>query len=202
MKPPLAAALASPALVAPALAATLRGLWQRLRGLRPAPPPGAAPPADLQDAPLDVLVAKIVFSHLRNRQQLLGPPPTALGHLEPAQTELLVRAAVAAATAGGRLTEKGERALRGALSAAGLQPDDPAFIGNAIRRPAPLEVLLREVRDTHMASLVYAASLLASDKHDPVHRAYLHYLATRLHLPGDALARLHSQHGFELAVQG
>lgn len=182
----------------PAWLRALRTLWQRLRPPAPAPVSAEAPPsADLADAPLEVLASKIVFSHLRNRQQTLGPPPTALGHLDQGQTELLIRAAVTAAYADGRFTEEKERALRGALSAYGLQVEEHGFVSVAIRRPVPLETLLREVRDLHVASLFYTASLLALDKHDAVNRAYLNYLAVRLRLPGEVLARVHSQHGFE-----
>lgn len=160
----------------------------------------ATPRPFLGDAPLDVLAAKIMFSHLRNRQQLLGPPPTAFGHLDEAQTELLIRAGVAAAHAGGRFDDAVERRLRGALSSFGLQADARGFLDAALRRPAPLENLLRDARDPHVASLFYAASLLAADKHDEASRAYLQYLAKRLKLPPETLARLHSQFGFAAAA--
>lgn len=182
----------------------VRWLWNLL-GSRGAPSraDGVPVPADaspsLTDAPLDVLAAKVLFSHLRNRQQLLGPPPTAFGQLDEGQTELLIHAAIAAAYAGGRLDATEERQLRGALSSFGLQSDGRGFIDAAIKRPRPLEALLREVRDPHMASLFYAASLTAIDKHDEVNRAYRAYLAARLKLPPDVLARLHSQFGFAAA---
>lgn len=166
------------------------------------PRPAAAPPstnlqeARLAHAPLDVLAAKVMFSHLRNRQQLLGPPPTAFGHLDESQAELLIRATVAAVLASGPFDEAKERQLRGALSSFGLQVEARGFIADAIKRPVPLDVLLRSVRDPHIASLFYAASLAATDKHDEVNRAYLNYLATRLKLPQDTLLRLHSQFGF------
>ncbi len=175
----------------------LRRLGLPVPGGRPAPAPAvpqAAP--SLADAPLDVLAAKVVFSHLRNRQQKLGPPPTAFGHLDGAQTDLLVRAMVAAVAANGPINDANERALRAALSAFGLQPEAHGFVADAMRRPAPLEALLPQVRDPHVASLFYAASLAAVDKHDEVNRAYLGYLAARLRLPADTLARLHSQFGF------
>ena len=92
-----------------------------------------------------------------------------------------------------------ERQLRGALSSFGLQVDERGFIDAAIKRPRPLEALLREVRDPHLASLFYAASLAAIDKHNEVNRAYLAYLAARLKLPADVLTRLHSQFGFAAA---
>lgn len=160
----------------------------------PVPAPRAAP--RLADAPLDVLAAKVVFSHLRNRQQKLGPPPTAFGHLDTPQTELLIRAMVAAVGAAGPIGEAGERGLRAALATFGLQTEAQGFVADALQHPAPLEGLLRQVRDPHVASLFYAASLAAADKHGEVGRAYLGYLAARLRLPADALARLHSQFGF------
>ena len=150
----------------------------------------------LADAPLDVLAAKVVFSHLRNRQQKLGPPPTAFGHLDGPQTELLIRAMVAAVAANGPIREADERALRSAVSSFGLRPEAHGFAAEAVHHPAALETLLRQVRDPHVASLFYAASLAAVDKHDEVNRAYLGYLASRLRLPAETLARLHSQFGF------
>ncbi len=160
---------------------------------RPEPPRAPAP---LSHAPLDVLAAKIVFAHLRNRQQMLGPPPTAFGQLDPGQTELLIRAAVVAAHANGRMTEREERLMRAALSSLGLQVEGRDFLNDELRQPVPLESLLREVRDGHMASLFYAASLLAIDKQDEVNRSYLAYLAKRLALTETVLTRLHSQHGY------
>ncbi len=171
----------------------------RRLGLAAARPPAEAAPAaeaGLVDAPLDVLASKLAYSHLRNRQQLLGPPPTTLGHLDQNQAELLIRAAVAAAMADGHLDDNEERMLRSALATLESQAGDIGFITAAIRKPLPLEVLLRDVRDPHLASLVYAASLLAIDKHGDINRAYLHYLATRLRLPQAVLERLHSQYGY------
>ncbi len=112
------------------------------------------------------------------------------------QAELLIRAAVAAAMADGYIDEREERMLRASLSSLESQAGESGFIAAAIRKPLPLDTLLRDVRDPHLASLVYAASLLAVDKHSEVNRAYLHYLATRLQLPEAVLDRLHSQYGY------
>jgi uncharacterized membrane protein YebE (DUF533 family) len=176
----------------------LLALAERLGLRRPAEPAAseARDRSGLDDAPLDVLAVKLAFSHLRNRQQLLGPPPTTLGHLDQNQAELLIRAAVAAAMADGQLDPNEERMLRSSLSTLELQIGEPGFITAAIRKPLPLDVLLRDVRDPHLASLVYAASLMAIDKHGEINRAYLHYLAMRLRLPGPVLERLHSQYGY------
>jgi len=176
--------------------AQLIALLQAALGTRP-PAVAAVPRAPLEHAPLDVLAAKIVFAHLRNRQQLMGPPPTALGQLDAGQAELLIHAVVVAAHANGRMSEHEERLMRAAVSSIGLQSQTAGFLEEAIRHPVPLEVLLRDVRDGHLASLVYTASLLAIDKRDAVNRSYLAYLARRLNLPEEALARLHSQQGYE-----
>lgn len=180
-----------------AIRRVLRALGVGRAVAAPVTPPAPAPP--LRDAPLDVLAAKVMFSHLRNRQQKLGPPPTAFGHLDQTQTELLVRAMVCTAHAGGRMDNAQARRLRGALSAFGLQPDAQGFVADALRHPVPLDTLLQDVRDPHVASLFYAASLAAADSHDAVDRAFLHYLASRLKLPADALSRLHSQSGYSPA---
>ena len=177
--------------------AALRRLGLPVPGGKPAPAPVVVPDRPpLTDAPLDVLAAKVLFSHLRNRQQLLGPPPTAFGQLDTGQTELLIHAAIAAAYADGRIEPSEMRQLRGAMSSFALHADDRGFVDAAIKRPRPVESLLREVRDPHMASLFYAASLSAVDKHDEVNRAYLAYLAARLKLSPEVLTRLHSQFGF------
>lgn len=175
--------------------------WLRalIAWLRPAPLSSvtiAAPPPPLTDAPLDVLAAKVLFSHLRNRQQLLGPPPTAFGHVDQSQSELLVRAMIAASAASGRIDAGKERQLRGALSTFGLTPDAPGFLDDALARPVPMDALLADVRDAHVGSLLYAAVLAGVDKHAAVNRAYLVYLAERLKLPADVLARLHAQYGY------
>ena len=176
----------------------LTALAQRLglRGMVQASEPQVREEHGLAQAPLDVLAVKLAYSHLRNRQQLLGPPPTSLGHLDQNQAELLIRAAVAAAMADGHLDDNEERMLRSSLSTLESQAGEAGFITAAIRKPLPLEVLLRDVRDPHLASLVYAASLMAIDKHGDINRAYLQYLAMRLRLPPAVLDRLHSQYGY------
>lgn len=155
-------------------------------------------PAAINRAPLGVLAGKVLYDHIRNKQQLMGPPPTALGHVDRNQAEVLIRAAVASATADGHLGEPEERNLRASLATLEAQIGEPGFISLAIKRPTPLETLLKEVRDAHMASLFYAASLLAIDKHNATNRSYLRFLAMRLRLPPDVLARLHSQYGLAI----
>ena len=178
--------------------AALTRLRALLARLRPEPSRGMvrAAPLPLADAPLHVLAAKVLFSHLRNRQQKLGPPPTAFGHVDQDQSELLVRAMIAASAASGRIDATKERRLRGALSTFGLAPDAPGFLEDALARPVPMDALLADVHDAHVGSLLYAAVLAGVDKHAAVNRAYLAYLAERLKLPEDVLARLHAQYGY------
>jgi len=145
--------------------------------------------------PIEVLTAKILFSHARNRQQLLGPPPTALGHLDDRRTELLIGAALLAARASGPFDEDAERRVRGVLSSVGLQSTDPGFLARALAEPISLDAILHQVRDAHVVSLVYAASLLGADRHDEAAQAWLRYLALRMKIPADTLVRLHSQFG-------
>lgn len=145
--------------------------------------------------PIEVLTAKILFSHARNRQQLLGPPPTALGHLDDRRTELLIQAAILAARASGPFDDDAERRLRGVLSSVGLQSTDPGFLARALAEPVGLDAILHQVRDAHVVSLVYAASLLGADRHDEAGQAWLRYLALRMKIPADTLVRLHSQFG-------
>ena len=61
-------------------------------------------------------------------------------------------------------------------------------VTGADRAPRHVPVLLAEVRDVQTAALVYAASLMAVDRRQPVNRYYLRYLAARLQL-SDELAK-------------
>lgn len=174
--------------------------WQRLLGSLgwisdPDRPDRPHTPLAVSLGPIEILAAKIIYSHARNRQQLLGPPPTVLGHLDDAGTELLIQAAILAARASGPFDEAAERRVRGVLSGAGLQSSDAGFLQRALERPASLDQILHQVRDAHMVSLIYAASLLGADRHDEAGQSWLHYLAVRMKIPAETLARLHSQFG-------
>lgn len=145
---------------------------------------------------LGPLALKVMHSHLRNRHQRLGPPPSAFGSLGPEQARLLLQAAIAAAQADGRVGPQEERRLGRAAEILGVPEAERQAALAAAREPVALEALLRQVRDPHAASLLYAASLIVVDRHSPVNRAYLRYLAARLRLPADIVTRLHGQFGF------
>jgi uncharacterized membrane protein YebE (DUF533 family) len=174
---------------------------------RAAPPEGSAEAAAATADPgaaerfggmpvLEVLALKVMHSHLRNRHQRLGPPPSAFGSVDAEQAALLLRAAIAAAQADGRVGPQEERRIGRAAEILGMPEAERRDLAGRTREPVALEPLLRQVHDPHTASLFYAASLLVVDRHSPVNRAYLHYLAARLRLPADTLTRLHGQFGF------
>lgn len=147
---------------------------------------------------LEALAAKVLRSHLQNRSQLLDPPPAGLANLERPQRELLVRTMVAAARASGEVTDRKIGRIERALAVLGGGEAERRCLSATLGSPVALDDLLREVRDAPTASRVYAASLLAVDRHDRVNRAYLHYLACRLELPLEVVAALHRRFGHEI----
>lgn len=155
-------------------------------------------PAGAAGELLAVLAAKVLRGHLANRHQLLDPPPAGLANLDRAQTELLIRAMVAAARASGEMTARERKRIFRAMSALGSGEAERRFLAAALDSPLPLEELLREVRDEQTAARVYAASLLAIDRHERVNRAFLHYLAARLALPPEVVAMLYRRFGHEI----
>lgn len=187
-----------------AIAAALLG--PRARPEVPAPEAAAAAAPGAEDAGagrfggadvLEALALKVMHSHLRNRHQRLGPPPSTFGNLDPDQARLLLRAAIAGAQADGRIGPQEERRIGRAAELLGIAEEEwRQALPEAVREPAALEALLRQVRDPHIASLFYAVSLLVLDRHSPVNRPYLSYLAARLRLPADTVTRLHGQFGF------
>ena len=147
----------------------------------------AGPPAYEENA-VEMLASKILVDWLRNRQQLLVPLTIDFQKLEPAQAQMLIAAAAAAALAEG--TQDGsthERAVS-AIGMLGATEEQKGLLGAAIDRPSPLPEWLAKVEDVQSGALVYAVSLLAVDRRKLVNRYYLRYLAARLQLPKD-LAR-------------
>lgn len=158
--------------------------------------PNAAAPRE-PPCPLTLILArKVLEGHLANRNQLLTPPPSNLRGVERAEGELLIRAMIAAAHADGAFDADEEARIRKAMELVGLDASgDSAFLDGAMAEPAPLEALLRQVQNPQTAMRVYAAAVMAVDKHRRVNRSFLQYLADRLQLPHDAIARVHRQYG-------
>lgn len=154
----------------------------------------AAPAAAQADHPqaqiLGALAERTLRAHLQNRRQLLDPPPAGLAGLGRAQRALLVRVMVAAAQASGELTPLKIQRIERALAVLGGAEEEREVLAAARRDPVPLETLLREVRDEQTASRVYAASMLATNRYARVDRAWLHYLACRLGLSPEVVAKL------------
>ncbi len=125
------------------------------------------------------------------------PPPPAAPSMTREQQEslLLVRAMIAAAYADGQL-DAGERdAIVGRLADAGLGQEERAFLANELLTPPPLEMLLKDVNRPELAEAFYAASLLAIRVDTEAERQYLSFLAARLGLPPETVARLHAAAG-------
>lgn len=171
----------------------------------PAPTPaGAAEPGEarprLGHEPVlhEMLARQILDAHLRNRHQLLDRAPADFRSFGMEETHLLVRAMAAAAHADGELdaTERGRIGSR--LHTSSLDEEDRDRLQRLIEEPQCLEELIRQVDGPRMAARFYAVSLATVDKHAPINRSYLRYLAQRLGLPADLVVRLNRQMGLRL----
>jgi uncharacterized membrane protein YebE (DUF533 family) len=148
-----------------------------------------APEAPRHDEGLvQILASKVLMDWLRNRQQLLVPLALDLQKLEPPAAEMLLRAMVTAAHADGALDEGDRRRLAAALKRLNASDDQRAGLADLTAQRKPLGELIAGVADAETGAMVYAASLLASDRRKRVNRYYLRYLAERLNLSKD-LAR-------------
>lgn len=151
----------------------------------------AADPAGFTDygqGTIEMLGAKILIDWLRNRQQLLVPFKLDLQQLDGQQVDTLMQAMIAAAQAEGPAPEGVPARLKTALNALNASAAHEAAFQRACTHPLPMHQVLAQVPDVQAGALVYAASVLATDRRKLVNRQYLRYLAARLHLPRD-LAR-------------
>ena len=173
----------------------------------PSPPPTSAGPAEAGEARLRLghepvlhamLASQILDAHLRNRHQLLDRAPTDFRSFDAEETDLLIRAMAAAAHADGELdaTERGR--IRSRLNTSSLDEADCDRLQRQVEEPQCLEALIRRVDGPRMAARFYAVSLATVDKHTPINRSYLRYLAQRLGLPADLVVRLNRQMGLRL----
>lgn len=137
-----------------------------------------------------VLARKILDSHLRNRNQLLDPPPSDLRAVPAAEARRLIQAMAAAAHADGGLDAMEKNRIRAALSTSTIAAEERRSLEQSLKDPVCLESLLRGVSTPQEASRFYAVSLAAVEKGNALNRAYLRYLALRLGLPSDLVVRL------------
>ncbi len=152
----------------------------------PATDHGAPPEHD--ESVVHVLASKLLIDWLRNRQQLLVPLTLDLQKLEPAAADVLMRAMVTAAHADGALDALDRERLEAALIRLNAADDQRARLPTMIEERKPLAEVLERVADGETGAMIYAASLLATDRRKRVNRYYLRYLAERLRLSRD-LAR-------------
>jgi len=142
-----------------------------------------------------VLARQILNAHLRNRHQILDPPPSDLRAVDAAEASLLIRAMAAAAHADGALDLMELGRIRTALRTSVLGEDDRQELERTIEEPQCLETLVRQVTTPRVASRFYAVCLAVLDKDAAVNRAFLRYLAQRLDLPADLVVRLNRRLG-------
>lgn len=151
-------------------------------------------PSGPDEATVQILASKILIDWLRNRQQLLVPLALDLTKLDPPVAEMLMRAMVTAAHADGTLDPADERRLNSALerlNASGSQREQLRALAGERKS---LGEVLAGVHDAETGAMVYAASLLASDRRKRVNRYYLRYLAERLKLTKDLVRGLEQRY--------
>lgn len=146
------------------------------------------------EAMVQILASKILIDWLRNRQQLLVPLALDLQKLEPALAEALMRAMVTATHADGVLDPGDERRLDAALKRLNASDEQRVQLAALIAQRKPLDEVLAGVHDAETGAMVYAASLLASDRRKRVNRYYLRYLAERLKLTRDLVRGLEQRY--------
>lgn len=165
--------------------------------LEPPSPAAASPAAEapaFDDAALGILAEKVLLAWLRNRYQLLFPFALDLRRLDERQAALFLHAMVAAAQADGSLDRRERDRLEGTLRLVNPSAEERAVLDEVLARPRPLNEILAEVRDVETAALVYAASLMAVDRRQPVNRYFLKYLAARLQLSEELAGSLEQRY--------
>jgi hypothetical protein len=164
-----------------------------------AAPHEVAPKSDSEPAfdpgIVGILSEKVLLAWLRNRFQLLFPFALDLRRLDERQAGLLVHAMIAAAQADGSFDRQERDRIAGTLDLVNPSADERAFLSRAIESPTPLNEILSQVHDVQTGALVYAASLMAVDRRQPVNRYYLRYLAARLQLSDELTKSLEQRYG-------
>ena len=141
-----------------------------------------------------LLASKILMDWLRNRQQLLVPLALDLQKLEAPVAEMLMRAMVTASHADGVFDAQDEKRLGAALQRLNASDAQRTGLRALISERKPLDYVLRDAPDAETGAMVYAASLLASDRRKRVNRYYLRYLGERLKLGKDLLRGLEQRY--------
>jgi uncharacterized membrane protein YebE (DUF533 family) len=108
---------------------------------------------------------------------------------------LLLRAMIQAAKSDGQIDAREMERISGKLTEAGEDNEARAFVLRELRSPLDLEGLAREATSPQEGAEIYAASLMAIELDTQAERDYLARLATALHLPEEAVARIHGALG-------
>jgi uncharacterized membrane protein YebE (DUF533 family) len=119
----------------------------------------------------------------------------ALPHLQPAADGgsfelVLVRAMVGAAKADGHIDAKEQKRLFAEVERLGLDAEAKAYVFDLLTKDVDLESLTNAVSSPEQGAELYLSARLAIDTDEPVERAYLDALATRLRLPAALRAQL------------
>jgi uncharacterized membrane protein YebE (DUF533 family) len=114
--------------------------------------------------------------------------------LPPVGHELLmIRAMIAAAHADGHIDAREQGRIFEQVDRMGLAADDKALLFDELRRPLGLLELVELTPDLEAGAEVYAASLLAIDREQPISQRYLGELARRLGLPPELVQAVHAE---------
>jgi len=131
-----------------------------------------------------------------------APPPPPPGVPDSNRSEelrqaatLLIRAMIAAANADGSIDEAEKAAILGRLEAAGVSPEERAFVTRELNAPPSVDSLLPAVKTPELAREFYAASLLAVTVDTQAEKDYLHYLRLRLGLSDETALRIEREIG-------
>ena len=167
-------------------------LFERLGSGKPETGPPVQEPKALAQAPVleSVLAAKVLASHMANRNQLMAVDPTNLMDLEADDAVFLIRAMGAAAHSDGGLDPQEQSRIRAALVTTPLDQPSREKLEGELQDPPCLERLARKVGDLTTATRFYAVSVATLQRGAETNRAYLDYLAHRLALPTDVVVRL------------
>ncbi|MEX2332770.1 MAG: tellurite resistance TerB family protein, partial [Pseudohongiella sp.] len=105
----------------------------------------------------------------------------------------LVMAMIAAAKADGHIDAKEQTHIFEQVEKMSLDSESKGFVFDALRQPADMAQLARNVQGIEQAAEVYLVSRSVLDIDHPAERAYLQALAHRLDLPADLVAHLDHQ---------
>jgi uncharacterized membrane protein YebE (DUF533 family) len=138
---------------------------------------------------LSVLGTKVLHAWLRNQHQLLFPLTVDLDGLDERARDRLVQAAVIAALADGDCDAVRQSRIEEGLRLLLGRPCRPEAVARARAWSWPLHEALA-AEDMRTAGLVYAATLIGSDRRSPAGRLYTRYVAARLSLPDELVRSL------------